>query len=262
MDSVYSIRKISLANVNISVLDMNEAIGWAGSILSSKTNKPAFVVTPNPEILVEASRNSSLVKALNEADMSFADGTGLILAAKLKGYKIHKITGIDFVEDLIRHHKTSSLKIFIIGGFDDTAKNAAVFLKKCFPRHDFQVASFAPFINQDGTFSRDYEQKKTLNEIVHSFADILIVGFGAPKQELWISKYKDNFPMIKIVIGIGGALDIWAGNKIRAPKFLRFLGLEWAWRFLIEPKRASRMLNALFVFPLLLLRYGHEKTIK
>ena len=92
------------------------------------------------------------------------------------------------------------------------------------------------------------------------FADIVVVCFGAPKQELWIKKNMSYFPSAKMMIGVGGALDVWAGSKIRAPGFIRALGFEWLWRLMTEPRRVKRIFNALIIFPVSLLRHGNKHT--
>jgi len=66
---------------------------------------------------------------------------------------------------------------------------------------------------------------------------------GSEKQELWIYKWREEFKDIPVCIGIGGSLDIWAGEKKRAPKFIQELGLEWLYRTILEPRRIKRVLK-------------------
>jgi N-acetylglucosaminyldiphosphoundecaprenol N-acetyl-beta-D-mannosaminyltransferase len=78
---------------------------------------------------------------------------------------------------------------------------------------------------------------------------IVLVGLGSPKQERWIAEHAARLPSARIVIGIGGAFDMWAGRLRRAPTGLRRLGLEWAWRLALEPRRLPRIVRATVVFP-------------
>jgi N-acetylglucosaminyldiphosphoundecaprenol N-acetyl-beta-D-mannosaminyltransferase len=78
----------------------------------------------------------------------------------------------------------------------------------------------------------------------------VLVGLGAPKQERWIARHADAFPSARILIGVGGAFDMWAGRFRRAPRALHAIGLEWAWRLALEPSRLPRIVNAVVVFPL------------
>jgi len=76
------------------------------------------------------------------------------------------------------------------------------------------------------------------------------VGFGAPKQERWIDRHADDIPSARIMIGVGGSFDMWANDLRRSPRILRTVGLEWAWRLALEPRRFPRMIRATILFPL------------
>ncbi len=255
------INKVFLGGVGINNIKKNEAFEFARGVINTANHKTAFVVTPNPEIIVEALRNPEFFTVLNNADLSLADGIGLNLAGKLFGHHgMERIPGIDFVEYLLKHYKDRPLEVFIVGGEGGTAQRAAQKLKKHFPVHNFKGATFAPEIMHDGTYKQDYDRKGITKELAYFLADIILIGFGAPKQELWMAKNMSYFPSTKLAVGIGGAVDVWAGNKIRAPRFIRALGFEWLWRLATEPRRIMRIFNALIVFPISLLRHGNKHT--
>ena len=86
-----------------------------------------------------------------------------------------------------------------------------------------------------------------------SGAELLFVAFGAPKQELWLARNTANLSRIKIAMGVGGAFDFIAGEKYRAPIWLRKIGMEWFFRLIQEPKRWKRIYNAVIKFPVVLL---------
>ena len=251
--------KVFMGGVGINAIKKREAFEFAKGVINSANSKTAFVVTPNPEIIVEASRNIEFFNVLNGADLSLADGIGLNIVGKIFGhYNIERITGIDFSEHLLKTYKDRMLNVFLVGGEGNIAQLAAQRLKKRFPTHNFKGATFGPDILRDGTFKQDYDRKEIIKELAYYFADIILVGFGAPKQELWIAKNMSYFPSAKLIIGVGGALDVWAGSKIRAPKFMRALGFEWLWRLITEPLRVKRIFNALVIFPISLLRHGNK----
>jgi N-acetylglucosaminyldiphosphoundecaprenol N-acetyl-beta-D-mannosaminyltransferase len=102
-------------------------------------------------------------------------------------------------------------------------------------------------VNADGT--SDEKTEDAMTRITLFAPEILLVGFGHPKQERWIANNLHQFPSVKIVVGVGGTFDVWAGRIFRAPKWLRALGLEWLWRLMQEPKRFRRIWNAVIVFP-------------
>lgn len=252
--------RIFLGGVGIDGIVTEEAFEFVREAIETGSHKTIFIVTPNPEIIVEATRNPEFLAVLNSADLSLADGIGLNLIGKIfRGQHFKRIAGIDFVEYLLGHYSTKPLNIFILGGGGRTAQVAADKLKKRFPVHNFRGATFAPDILRDGNFKNDYDRKEIVKEAAYFFPDILLVGFGAPKQELWIKKHLVIFSSAKVAIGIGGALDFWAGNKLRAPRFVRILGFEWLWRLLLEPHRLKRIFRAIIVFPILILK---NKIIK
>jgi len=249
---IKTISKSLILGVRIDTLRFKEALAWVASIINGPSATMQYIVTPNPEILVDAARNDSFRAALNGSSLSIADGTGTFIVGLLLGIRIpSRITGIDFAEALFASYAERPLQVFLVGGEEGVAARAAKFLEKRYSIHRFIPASFSPFIRPDGVFVYDYEQKRIITEAIHSNADIVLVGFGAPKQELWMSTYASILTGIRLAIGVGGALDVWAGKKIRAPKPLRALGLEWLWRLTLEPQRFGRIFKAVIIFPLL-----------
>ena len=126
-------------------------------------------------------------------------------------------------------------KIVLIGGKEGVAEGAKENLKKIFPNLNIAMT-------YNGYFNED-EEKKIVEEIQKIEPDILLVGMGSEKQEIWIWNNREKFKNIGVCIGVGGTLDIWAGKKKRAPKLVQKLGLEWLYRVIIEPKRIFRVLK-------------------
>jgi N-acetylglucosaminyldiphosphoundecaprenol N-acetyl-beta-D-mannosaminyltransferase len=93
---------------------------------------------------------------------------------------------------------------------------------------------------------------------------VLLVAFGAPKQDMWIDRYRNQLTHVRVAIGVGGTFDFIAGVHKRAPIIFQNLGIEWLWRVVREPRRIGRIINAVIVFPLSVIRYqtgnGKRKT--
>jgi N-acetylglucosaminyldiphosphoundecaprenol N-acetyl-beta-D-mannosaminyltransferase len=104
-------------------------------------------------------------------------------------------------------------------------------------------------IRPDGRATTPERDEELVERIRASGAAIVLVGLGAPKQERWITRHADDLVDVRIAMGIGGAFEMWGGTLRRAPRFLRRLGLEWAWRLVLEPRRLPRVARAAFVFP-------------
>ncbi|MDD5272632.1 MAG: WecB/TagA/CpsF family glycosyltransferase, partial [Methylovulum sp.] len=133
-------------------------------------------------------------------------------------------------------------RLFLLGGLPDVAAQAAAAMQQRFP-------GLAVVGVQDGFFT-DSEEPQVLAKINASGADIVLVGFGVPKQELWLAHYRQQLNPI-ICMGIGGLFDYYSGRIPRAPVWLREMGMEWAWRLLQEPGRMWRRYligNPLFLY--------------
>jgi N-acetylglucosaminyldiphosphoundecaprenol N-acetyl-beta-D-mannosaminyltransferase len=193
------------------------------------------VVTLNAEMSIMAESNPALNQAIKTADLVIPDGAGIIMYMRLRGLKHQRCPGIELAASLIEQTAQSphpgSLCFF--GGTAETIEKAAQAWQTKFPQ--------LLILTQHGYISEDEEKewKKTLQE---KQPQIILVGIGVPRQELWIQENRALCPNA-IWIGVGGSFDIWAGTKVRAPEWLRNNHLEWSYRLYQEPWRWRRMLS-------------------
>lgn len=198
--------------------------------LRIKNGKKTFVVTANPEIITYANTHPHYEKVLKQANFIIPDGVGITIASKLLGNPLQeRITGFDFMTELLRISDKKQYKVYFLGTqpgvIDQTVHN----IKQVFPNID--VAGF-----HHGFFEED---QQIINEIKKTEPDIIFLGLGFPKQEEWIANNKHHFHK-GLFIGLGGCFNVWAGVVKRAPKFWRQLNLEWAYRIISEPTRLKR----------------------
>lgn len=230
--------KKTILGVKIDDVTLDEAIqkveGWL-----SKTGK-YYIVTPNPEFLVAAQTDPRFKEILNQADLSIPDGVGL----KLGGVR-NRVTGVDLMERLIEEAGKKKLTVGFIGGKDGIAHKAAQYFRE---KYESRIV----YTDNGGVVNKEGEWVEGNRKAILKM-DLLFVGFGALKQEKWIKVNLNKIP-VKIAIGVGGALDYFAGEIPRAPKVLRDLGLEWLFRLIIQPWRIKRQL-ALLKFIWLVLKY-------
>lgn len=195
-----------------------------------------LIVTINSENATKALENKIFLDVIKNADLVIPDGIGIIFASKILGDKLpERIPGIDLSYKLLEISNEKGYKIVLIGGKEGVAEGAKENLKKIFPNLNIAMT-------YNGYFNED-EEKKIIEEIQKIEPDILLVGMGSEKQEIWIWNNREKFKNIGVCIGVGGTLDIWAGKKKRAPKLVQKLGLEWLYRVIIEPKRIFRVLK-------------------
>ncbi|MCF7918034.1 WecB/TagA/CpsF family glycosyltransferase [Candidatus Gracilibacteria bacterium] len=216
-------------------------------ILIQKLQQGTFchIATVNPEFLVETSRNPKFKTILNQTSLNICDGAGIsILGRFFYGKKIERITGVELAEIICEVAEKLGKSVFLLGGW---GVGKLVEQKIC---------SMFPKLKIVGTLDGDVN---TFEEVQNANPDIVLVAFGAPKQEYWIAEKGSQISSLRIGIGVGGTFDFWAGKALRAPEILRKLGLEWLWRLILQPRRWRRIVNAVIVFPWLVVREKVKK---
>jgi N-acetylglucosaminyldiphosphoundecaprenol N-acetyl-beta-D-mannosaminyltransferase len=226
--------------------------GVIREIENRQPNNPYWIVTANPEILLQAKRDSVYAQTLRNADVRIVDSIGLKLLGLIQGKKLVRTAGVDMAEALVVWaHKTEQTVGFIGGQAPNIAAKAYAKMAEKYP-------GLKGLTENGGTVSKTGEGDDANDEARHRLTllapDILLVAFGHPKQELWIERYIQEFPTLKAVVGIGGTFDYWGGAVKRAPKWIRSIGMEWLYRLIKEPKRWKRIFDAVVVFPVLAMK--------
>lgn len=236
--------RISLLGVPIDAVTAKDAVWLLRGMLDS--DRAHHVMTPNNEMLVEASKNPLFKNLLNRSALNLPDSQGLLFAARLTGQRLpERVTGVDTVtalcEQLDERHP-----VFLLGAGEGIAEKASDHLQAKNPR-----------LKIVGTFSgnpRPEYSEEIVRAINAAQPSLLLVAFGAPAQDVWIDEYLPKLRSVRVAMGVGGTLDFLAGVKKRAPVFFQKFGLEWLYRFVQEPSRYRRMWRAVVVFPWLLFK--------
>ncbi len=218
---------------DLSTAELTDVLsGWLASDLSRT------IVTPNPEFILASRHDSAFVDLLNRADLSLPDGVGLRFAIPaLTGNRLsNRHTGVDTLLLLAKLCAEQGRRLVLVGGGQGVADRAADAIRRQFTGLDVKVV--------DVGIVRDNESARIED------ADVIAVALGMGKQERFIETLRrDNHQFPAMYIGVGGALDMIAGTRRRAPSIVRRVGLEWVWRLAIEPRRFRRIFNAAIVFP-------------
>lgn len=243
-----------ILGINFTSSQKPELLKLVEDRLDRKTS--FFIVTPNPEIVVAAQSDTFLRRILNSAEISLVDGAGIVFAAKfLKNTKFERIAGRVFFEDLIALSNKNGSKVFLLGGSNAVIEKSIATLKSKYS--DLSVDGMAGAeLGQDGKPKNQKEELKDIDVIArinHFKPDILFVGFGAPKQEKWVFQNREKLKVTGVMV-VGGVLDVISGYKSAPPYLFQKIGIEWLWRLLQEPSRLGRIVTAVVIFPLLVLR--------
>lgn len=199
-----------------------------------ENKKRVNIISGNPEVLYNGIKNEFLRNSFTKEDaLIIPDGVGTLLAAKINGIDIkEKIAGIEVMNMLLEEARDKNLKVFLLGAKEEI-------LIKCKEKIKENYDGINIVGSNNGFFDLD-NCDDLIEKINESKADILFVAMGAPRQEVFIEKYKDKL-CCKIFMGVGGSFDVFAGNVNRAPQFMINIGMEWLYRVAKEPWRIKRL---------------------
>lgn len=224
--------KTNVLGLQYDNLTMDEAVQAGRELLAGP--KAAAVVTPNAEIAYEAMKDSEFRELLSRADLILPDGAGVVLGAKiLKTPLKQKVAGIDWAANMLAVFAAEQAPLFLLGSKPGIGELAAE-----------KMRLKAPGLNicdiTDGYFK---DEQAVVDRINASGAKALFVCLGSPKQERFMFEHQAEFSNVRIMAGLGGSLDGFAGTVKRAPTWMIRLNLEWLYRLIKEPKRFGRMLR-------------------
>lgn len=186
-------------------------------------------------------RNKTYASAVRSADLLLPDGIGVALAGRMGGQRLTaNLNGTDLIPALLKDASRRGKSVYLFGGAPGTAEQAAANLLRKIP--GLRIVG-----TRDG-FGQAQDDAAVVADINASGADIVLVALGVPMQEIWLYR---NAPLLKagLTLGVGAALDFFAGNVKRAPAWVRKVKCEWIWRLAMEPRRlAKRYLIGNFSF--------------
>lgn len=252
-----------------------------------KGRQKYFIVTPNPEILMLATKSPDYRNVVNSAKIALPDGIGVMIAGKILNKELkERITGVDLVESLCRAVEEKPITVGFLGAGPAVAEQTAECLKRKYPglkvtfaqeevsktrqthvENDARSGSFrkqsvrrslSESLSKDKSAFSSFSNGLPSSSVNIPKVDILFVAFGSPKQEIWIYENLEKLP-VKVVVGVGGAFDFISGKVKRAPAFIRNMGFEWLFRLISQPWRAKRQ-TALIKFIYLVLKERFKRS--
>lgn len=226
-------KPVKILGVPVHPLTMNESV----AILEEKLQKKeqAFVVTANAEIIMMCQQDKEYNNIVSEqADLVLPDGAGAVWAGRYLGNEVpERVAGFDLYNQLLKLSADKGYKAYFFGGAPGVAEAAKNKAEELYP--GVQIVGC-----RNGYFN-ETEEEAIIREINDAAPDMLFVALGAPKQEKWLVKYRNQLKP-RVLMGIGGSFDVLAGKMERAPKWMQEASLEWAFRLYKQPSRFMRML--------------------
>lgn len=230
--------RVSILGVDVDGISLAEARTFVEKMIrrgrGMDADSGAHIVTANPEIVMEARRNPAFADALARAELVLPDGIGVVWAARLLGTPVvERVPGIELTEALLETAARRGYRVFFLGAAHGVAEEAAAAVERKYP--GIRIVG-----THHGYFSAD-EETAVVEQVVAAAPDILFVGLGAPRQELFIARHRAGWN-VPVAIGVGGSLDVLAGRVPRAPRWVQSMGLEWLYRVVREPRRLRRVM--------------------
>jgi N-acetylglucosaminyldiphosphoundecaprenol N-acetyl-beta-D-mannosaminyltransferase len=247
--------RVRLGTTRFDPVTLSDAVQRILDVAARHDAPAPFVVTPNVDHLLRLDRSPELHPLYNDAFLSLPDGMPVIWAARFLGLPLReRVTGADLVPALCREAGKRRMSVFFFGGPPGSADEAARRHRERFP--DAPTFALCPPMGFDKNPEIDQQMLEAVNK---ARPDILLVGVGSPRQELWIYKHRASL-RAGVSLGIGAAIEFEAGTLRRAPRWMQKIGMEWFWRILQDPKRLTMRYVKNFAFAELVLRLWWQKN--
>ena len=223
------LKKIDILGISVTPARMHELHDGISQIID--TGHKGYILSGNIFSVNLASKIPWLKDFLNRADMVRVDGAGIVLGARILGYKIpERITWADWGWPLAEFIAKKKYSLFLLGGPHGSAERTAELFRQKNP--DINIVG-----THHGYFEKQGEENKAIIEQINRAApDILVIGLGMPLQEQWILENTEQIEA-KVILTCGAAFEYLSGIKKRCPYWMRNAGLEWLYRLIQEPIR-------------------------
>ncbi len=223
-----------ILNIWTDAVSLEEALTKVTEFVE-QGERPHTIFATNPEKNFSVPADPFLLKCFQQADLLLPDGIGMVLGARiLHGAKLARVPGCEFMQEICALSARRGYKVFIYGAKEEVSRAAVDILRQRLP--GLQI------VGRCNGYWPEEKMDELVDKIHGSGAEILFLALGSPKQERWFAEHREKLENIRVCQGIGGTLDVIAGNVKRAPVVFCKLGLEWLYRLLAEPKRWRRQL--------------------
>lgn len=243
--------KHHLFGASIDAIRMGEAVEHLRHWIAEPSSRCRYVVTPNVDHAVMLREHEGMQQSYEDADLILADGAPIVWASRLLQKPLpERVPGSELVPALFDSCNSCganqrNLRVFLLGAAVGVANRAAKNMKRQWPNVE-TVGVYSPPLG----FEKDPDESNyILGRIALCRPDVVVVGLGAPKQELWVHQNRDQIAA-KVALCVGATIDFLAGEKRRAPIWMRRAGIEWLHRMCSDPKRlVKRYAKDAWVFP-------------
>ena len=225
--------QITILGVPIDNITLEESGEITKKLILESNKTCKMIFAPNVEFVMKANKDKEFFDILQLSSLSTPDSIGIMMGGKFQKKKFkQRIQGQAYFREVIRVAERDGFTIYLLGGEPGIPEKARDNVLKDFP--NVQIVGV-----HDGYIDGEKEQE-VIDEINRLQPNVLFVGTGAPRQEKWIYKHRNELE-VDVATGQGGTFDYEAGKIKRAPKVIQKMGIEWFWRLIRQPSRIARM---------------------
>lgn len=233
MGTAQTLPRVDVLGVHVSAISRQEAVAEIGRWVRER--EPHYVCVTGVHGVMESQRDPALRRIHNESGLTTPDGMPLVWCSKAAGVgSVTRVYGPDLMLDVLEAGLGEGWRHYLYGGAEGVPELLAE-----------QLAARLPGLQIAGTYSppfralTDEESAEVVERINGSGADLVWVGLSTPKQERWMAAHRARL-QAPALLGVGAAFDFHAGRVRQAPALLQRVGLEWAFRLAVEPRRLWR----------------------
>ncbi len=234
--------KLNVLDVNFLSISLAEALEVMEQVIISGDKQSVSFI--NADCLNISCKDDSYRDILNSSSIVLPDGAGINIACRLIGERLKaNLNGTDLLPEMWEISAAKDFRFFLLGAAPGVTERMKAKLGETYP--GIQVVG-----DHHGYFEPGPETDEVIGQINGTKPNVLLVAFGAPRQEKWIHENIDKIDA-NLLIGVGGLFDFYSGDKKRAPMWMRKIGIEWMYRLYLEPGRLWRRYivgNPLFVY--------------
>ncbi len=238
-------RQLTVLDVGFLSISMEEALGMLADVVHSGEKESVYFI--NADCLNISSKDEEYRSILNSQTIVLPDGAGISIACRIIGQRLKaNVNGTDLLPELCEVSTQKEFSLFLLGAAPGVAERMKENLETNYP--GLNVVG-----EQHGYFDHETDSAGVIEKINAVKPNIVLVAFGAPRQEKWIHKHRQQIDS-NLLIGVGGLFDFYSGDKKRAPVWMRNSGIEWLYRLYLEPARLWRRYiigNPLFIYRML-----------
>lgn len=224
------VNSYKLISLPISTISKASLMDMVSAHIHEEGKSAMRILACNVHMLMEAFDDDTVRRKLETSEIIVPDGAPVAWVLRSIGIRVARIRGPELMVDLLKRGATSGWKFGLLGGSSKTLDKLVEVLRERYPFILIEFAESPPFRPLSGS-----EDAEICDRIIQSKVDVLFVGLGCPKQELWMARNSSHLSCV--LVGTGAAFDFIAGEKAESPVSFQVLGLEWLFRLICEPRR-------------------------